>query len=193
MIRKFAVRWAGAMVKNGAPKDQEEVYIYALECSLNELASDLFLLVLAAVLGRVWEMVTWIVVFNILRLNVGGYHASTPLRCILLSTLLGVACTLIYPVLMGRNVLTIVLAVFCMAAVFAVAPVMNQRHPLSQQRQERAKKTARILSAVLTVGICGFSVMEFQRLSSLLAVSFCSVVMLSILAEVLQKCQAKSR
>lgn len=190
MIGKIAVRWAEFMVANGAPEDQEEVYAYAMECSLNELASDLLLIIMAAFLGRIWEMVVWIVLFNILRLNVGGYHASTPLRCILMSTALGVACTLVYPFFMEKKLLVSAITVLCTAAVFMVAPVLNQNHPLSQKRQESAKRKARRLAVAVAVLTGGLLLTGEEKLSSMAAVSYCSVLLLSILAKAMQQAKA---
>lgn len=192
MIKKIVDSFVEFMIQNGAEAENRAVYAYGLECTLNELVSDLILMGIALFMGRAWEMLLWIVVFNLLRLNIGGYHASTPLRCIVLSTLMGVLCTLIYPMVMGRFVLAIFLIGICLLAVFQLAPITNQRHPLSKRRRKRAKKLARYLScavSALTVLLLFFSM---EKLAAMLVVTFCSVCMLELVAYVSHKSQKAS-
>lgn len=180
MIRKLADRWVTFMIKNGAPAEQREVYLYGLECTLNELAGDVILMVAAIVIGRVWEMLLWILVFNLLRLNTGGYHAATPFRCITLSTLLGITCTLVYPLAEGRYAVSGVLAGLCLVIIYLLAPVANEKRPLTEERKNKARKLARWFSAAVFGMIIILMVGSFYKPAALLVVTLCSVAFLAL-------------
>lgn len=146
MVHKLSVRWAEYMVSNGADKDQAEVYAYGLECLLNELLSDILLLLTAIGMGRVRQMICWIILFNIFRIHFGGFHAKTSLGCLAGSTLIGVLCVVFYPVFYtGYTALLVILCINNMI-VWTIAPVLHPNHPFSDNRRKDVRKRARFLS-----------------------------------------------
>ena len=179
MIKKMVDRWVDTMIKNGADEKKRQIYAYGLECTANEIASDILLLSCAVISGRVWEMVVWIIVFNLLRVNVGGFHASTPMRCIVGSTLLGIACTNLYPYLIGRKVLENVLSVLCICIVIIISPVLNMRHPVMEHRRQIARKRA-IFLTILIAGTSAF--VQNRSLSAIMSVSMYSVILFAAVA-----------
>lgn len=187
MIKKLSVSWAEFMVAHGAPEKQKAVYVYGLECILNELISDIFLLLLALFLGRVWEMAVWIVVFNMFRLNVGGYHASTSERCVLLSTALGVVCVFAYP-LIKTGVLILVTMAICDIIIFLIAPVVNaKKRSVTEQRKRSAWVTSRVFAVLATILCIIFIRVSMENIAAMIAISVASVCFLALMAKTLQK------
>lgn len=89
MIKRISKKITHYIVKNGADPQMEEIYEYALFCLLNEMLIDTILLSGAWFFGSLTEMVIWIVVFNSMRMNIGGFHAATPMACSIYSVILG--------------------------------------------------------------------------------------------------------
>lgn len=187
MIKKISMSWAEFMITHGAKKEQKAVYVYGLECILNELLSDTLLLFFALFLGRVWEMLLWIVVFNLFRLNVGGCHASTSGRCILLSTALGVACVCLYPIIQGKPGLILTLMLFCSVIIFLIAPVINlKKRSVKKERIKKAWMISRV-SAVLAAVVCIVLVVnDMKQVASMIVVSVLSVCLLALIGKYVQ-------
>lgn len=186
MIKKMAVAWADYMTEHGAPAEKKAVFVYGLECVLNELTSDVILLILALFLGRVWEMAVWIVVFNLFRLNVGGYHAKTSELCILQSTVLGILCVCLYPLIHGNQLVIVGISVLCMGLIFLIAPVVNKnKRSVTEERCRQSKRLARIFS-VIAVCLCVLlTFLGWTEVAAMISVSVLSVCFLGAMGLVM--------
>lgn len=184
MVHKISVRWAEYMVANGADENQKEVYAYGLECLLNEAISDILLMAAAVMLGRVWQMICWIVLFNIFRVHFGGFHAKTPWGCLIGSTLAGVLCVILYPVFYVRYI--VLIAILCMdnGIVWRIAPVLHYKHPFSEERRVKVRKRARLLAGLLSLVLLILYHYEYEMTALLCATFTCSCV-LSLAGKVL--------
>lgn len=90
--------WANKIVdiltkhsKDITDQDQREVYVYGLECIINTGFSLFILFLWSLISHSLYETLTWIVSFCLLRHHSGGIHAPTQFTCILSSTLLGIS------------------------------------------------------------------------------------------------------
>lgn len=180
MIKKTAVRWADWMVENGAPEDQREIYRYGAECVINEVTSDLFLLILAFYLNRMWEMAVWIALFTVLRVNLGGFHASSHGKCVVCSTVAGVVCTFLYPVFTGNLFLSAICAGAGMGVVLGIAPVVHKNHPVSETKRASSRRWAIKLSLIEIAGSAAGYLLS-PALSAMMLTSFLSAVVIGIL------------
>lgn len=133
---KTAVKISDWLISNGAPADNREVYAYGAECLINSLAADILMLFLAFLAGRPFQMLIWLFFFTILRVNMGGYHADTHIKCILLSTLAGFTCIMIYPLFSVPLIVLLSLSSFI--SIIFMAPVIHENHPISEKRRKRA-------------------------------------------------------
>lgn len=149
MIQKITRVWVDYMIRSGAHEEDRDIYEYGLECTLNELVSDIILLVAAIMLHRIWQMLLWIVVFNILRIHVGGYHAKTPTGCLVGSTLAGIVCVLAYPVFIGQIWMAGGTMIACNIVIWMIAPVTHPNHPISEERLSLVRKRAKVIGMVL--------------------------------------------
>lgn len=124
MVEELASRWVDYVIENGADKEQRAVYVYGLICFINELFSSALLLAIALPLNRIWQIVVWMMAFDMLRLNIGGYHADTPVRCIVESAFIGILCTLAYPFLGKGSLFKCLIGAMCIIIVFRLSPVL---------------------------------------------------------------------
>lgn len=69
--------------------DELEVLQYGLECIINTLIPIIILLIVALYNHMVIDLFLWLATFLITRNYIGGYHAKTHLRCMFISTILG--------------------------------------------------------------------------------------------------------
>ena len=191
MVEGLANRWADYMIENGADREQRAVYVYGLICFMNELSSSILLLAIALPINRVWQIVVWMIVFDMLRLNIGGYHADTPGWCITQSTFIGILCTLVYPLFDKGAVFTCLIGAICIIIVFRISPVLNQKHPLSEKRQRRARVLARTL--IIFYSLLAAIIVPLNReFAAMISVSMVTVCLLGLLGHLKSKYVIKS-
>lgn len=71
--------------KNVISRDEYEIYQYGLEQLLRNALMFVLVVIVGICLGALIEMLVILVSFMCLRMYAGGYHASTSLRCLLLT------------------------------------------------------------------------------------------------------------
>lgn len=166
---KIAEEFSDWLILNGASKDDREVYVYGVECFVNEIISDSLLLLFACLFKRPFQMVIWLLFFTIIRINVGGYHAKTHYKCILLSTLLGCICIMVYPFLPLTYMR--ILSILSLIIIIKIAPVIHENHPVSEKRKKQIRLAALLISTSEVLLI----LITFQYNHSFAAIVFTSL------------------
>lgn len=141
MIETFSKCFANYLVTNGADSAKENIYAYGMECFLNEIISDFLLLFLGILFNRIFYIIVWCISFTIIRIFLGGFHASTHARCILIGTIIGICSFYINPI---WNYPWIFILVFIYTLILAIfyAPIIHKNHPVSPKKKVKAKKKA---------------------------------------------------
>lgn len=86
MIHKISYYFS---IKLSSNTDEQEILQYGFECLINSIIPISFFLLFAILQNIIFETLIWMTLFLLLRNYIGGYHASTSIRCIVLSTLYG--------------------------------------------------------------------------------------------------------
>ena len=72
-------------------EDEVEIFDYGFQCFINSFSTDLILIFWGIITSSLFETLCWLTIFCIYRHHAGGAHASTSLRCIIASSLLGMS------------------------------------------------------------------------------------------------------
>lgn len=89
MVGKVSRKVTDRLLSRNAIKDEDyEIYQYGLEQLFTSILNMLTLLVIGSIMGMIWQGIIFVLSFMLLRKYAGGYHASTPLGCYLLTTLI---------------------------------------------------------------------------------------------------------
>ncbi|KXL51652.1 accessory regulator protein B [Anaerotignum neopropionicum] len=183
MIIKFANTWANWLVENGASRDDYEIYAYGAECMLNELFSDLLLIITALLFHKTFEMILWMLFFTPLRIHLGGMHASSHLKCILSSILLSYLCIFTYPLIIEfPPILGFILAI-SIFIVYKIAPVVHPNHPVSENRMLQMRKRALFILFVEIIIACIAYGYFSKIVAGIATVSIFSVCVLAMLGK----------
>lgn len=67
--------------------DDWEVYMYGLQMMISGIVKLIGFMIIAWVLGWIVETIVFITTFSLLRVNAGGYHADTYLKCFLVTSI----------------------------------------------------------------------------------------------------------
>lgn len=181
MIIKIANTWADWLVQNGANSDERDIYVYGAECMLNEVFSDLLLILTALLFHKTIEMILWMLFFTPLRIHLGGMHASSHLKCMISSFLLSYLCILTYPLVMDSPIILGIILGFSFIIVYKIAPVVHPNHPVSENRSVKMRKMSLFIIFVEIIITCISYIYFSKKLSGMATVSILSTCILAIL------------
>lgn len=126
--------------------DQKDaaIYCYGLEVLLLSLLEIISILCLALLVGNFFETLFYFAAFIPLRLFAGGYHASTRLRCYLLSLFVYGIFTWLLTVFPSehRLLFSVVVAGFSVVVIFLFAPVIHPNRYCEGSESKFLKKTS---------------------------------------------------
>lgn len=163
------------------PLERRAVYRYGFELTLSTTASMVSIVIVSFLLGSPLSSLLFLLFFITLRLFAGGYHAETYRSCFLTTNGTFLAVFLLSSGLarFRQPALFLALLLLSGAVVWALAPIRNKHHPLSEKTYQKNKKVARGLTLAAAVLISAV----FWSSSSLLflSVSVTSVMAVAIL------------
>ena len=151
MLEKAATILTEFMYKKGVIlSSKRPVFIYGFQLALSTFCSLISVLFVAIILDRPLSALIFFIVFFWVRLFSGGFHASSYLKCFILTNAIYLLVVLlseilimtssIFPALLIQDVSGIV--------VFLLSPIRHKNHPLSENVYKRNKKVARWLVVV---------------------------------------------
>lgn len=128
-----------------------EIFDYGFQCFLNSISVDLILIIWGLLTHTFIETMCWLMFFCIYRHHAGGAHASTSIRCIAISSILGIsnyfilrAADYIIPMIMVTNIIS-----FFICIIFA--PVQSTKKVLSPLEKKREKIISATIIAITTL------------------------------------------
>lgn len=62
-------------------EDDYEVYLYGQQVFLFNLFTNVFILCVGIALNELFMTIIWMISFSLLRINLGGYHCQSPIKC----------------------------------------------------------------------------------------------------------------
>ncbi|WP_312071899.1 accessory gene regulator B family protein [Anaerotignum propionicum] len=183
MILKIANTWADWLVENGASSDDHEIYTYGAECMLNELFSDILLIITAMMFHKTFEMILWMLFFTPLRIHLGGMHASSHLKCMLSSILLSYLCIFSYPLVIEIPASIGIILGVCFFIVYKIAPVVHPNHPVLENRMSQMRMRALVIILIEIILTCIAYECFSKKVAGMATVSLFSVCLLAMMGK----------
>lgn len=153
MIEKLAQKFARWLVNNSDyhSEDDYDVFVYGAECALNEIIAEAIIFALAFLLGVPLEMLVRQLFWIPFRLNSGGFHASSHVLCIVISTILAVTCVFLAKAIVDYSWILFLELILSIVIAFTVAPVVHPNNPVSESNYMRSKKMIRGIAVVESI------------------------------------------
>ena len=152
MISELSAKIAAYLFKKSAISEEDkELYSYGFFVILSRV---LFLFV-SAIFGLIFhvlpESLTFFVFFCLIRSYAGGIHASSELRCTVLTSIAIFACVLGIKLSETYNADYFLLSFFALSLVVVIlfSPLDTAEKPLSFSERKRFKTLSLIISAVI--------------------------------------------
>lgn len=150
-MKSIADKLAKWLIIHGCESKAFGQYAYAIEILLSLCILIGYLMVIGAMLGRVWDAILWYVFFLPLRRAAGGIHAANRTRCFCISIAIPTAALLLAPYCDAVWVAHVSAAVGTVVT-FRYAPVTCPNHPLDAARRADARVLSR-RSVVVEAGL----------------------------------------
>jgi len=115
------------------------VYKYGLQILYYYIIDLAVIFSIAYIFGKLYETAIMTFIFALLQVFGGGYHAKTPLKC-LLTMIAGAGVGNVLIMLMtDKFMLNIILAVTVSIVILILTPIINKKHPVSKKIKKRSK------------------------------------------------------
>ncbi|MGI6004934.1 MAG: accessory gene regulator B family protein [Christensenellales bacterium] len=143
------------LIKNNAidPEDTD-IYEYGLFCIVRDIITLSSTLIIAILLDVVPQSVLFYAAFIGLRRTAGGYHATTVLRCFLISMVTWLVALKCIELTQSYHVLSIGIAAFATVIIWLLAPIEHINNPHRKERLVLAKRNCRIYISILLLVVC---------------------------------------
>ena len=143
MFNKIASQIADQLEASGIIKSEDKsLYTYGLQQGLIILLNITTTIILGCIFGKVVQAIMFTVLYMPLRRFAGGYHAKTPMRCYIYSTLLVAVILILSQYLEQHFWMLIILSVLSAVAIALFSPVEDQHKPLDDTEQWMYRKKA---------------------------------------------------
>lgn len=133
-------------------EDTVEVYRYSLNILYSYIIDVVVLMSLSIILHKVVETIISILIFAILQVYGGGYHANTKLGCFII-TVIGwfIGMFGLTKIVSINYLVSIIIMAISTVLIFVFTPVLNKKHPVGGDVYIRSKKIVRV--AVIGIDI----------------------------------------
>ncbi len=166
MSRLIANHIANWLVNNGAKEDKQEIYAYGVECLLNTFLTFGVILIASFFMHKTSIALIWFFFFLPLRHTSGGAHASTSLRCFMISISIGIGSMLLNSFISKYIWLILVGIIFSLIIIFSFAPVVHPNHPISQRRVPKVRKAVRTIILIQSCLIILFLLLRINSIAA---------------------------
>jgi accessory gene regulator B len=137
------------MIKRGVVEVADrETYLFGVQQGLFIALNIATTIAVGLILGTLWQLAVFTVAYMILRSYAGGYHASTPIRCYLISTLIMVVVSFLIRYVTLHTFAYVGLIMLSGIIIFALSPVGDKNKPLDSLEEKVYRKRAVIICAI---------------------------------------------
>lgn len=152
------------LLKNGYIQESElPIYKYGLSGFCYSVFQLSIIMVLGIFTGTVLETIAFIIVFVSTRRFLGGYHANTKSKCLLLDVLVWAFATNTFFISVYSNVMCLGVIVFLLSLIVTCrcAPIENVHKQLTIAQRKSNKKKGLVLICTFSMGtivMCNVSI-----------------------------------
>lgn len=119
-----------------------DVYVYAYEITLSETFNILGITLLSLIFGKIWLFLIFLLSFVPQRVHMGGYHASSHLKCHCVSFGIFIACVMLSQIIADTKTFRIITLLIVFITALFLAPVEANNKKLDKRCRYRNKIAA---------------------------------------------------
>ncbi len=139
--------------KEGYTQDKIEVCTYGLELIISDIIAIFIVMIAAVFTNTVLYTITLLLVFASIRLQAGGFHAPSHLKCNLLffaAYAVSVLLVKFIPINITKYLISI-MNVISIIEIIMYAPVAHPNKPVSKKKKKKCRYRSLIMAIVFSV------------------------------------------
>ncbi|MGI6084818.1 MAG: accessory gene regulator ArgB-like protein [Acetivibrionales bacterium] len=192
MLEKLSERFTDFLsVKGIIQEENREIYIYGFIALLSTIINIAIVLTIGITAGIFLETIIFFLMFGVLRVYCGGYHAETHISCILIFIgIYGFAMAVAKFLPVDYYVVFSLFAgTVSLLTVFLMAPIEHKNKPFIEDEYVKFKKMSRIIAALQFLLIIVFNILfpDAAKVAVLVSLAMLGVNFILILARVVDK------
>ena len=123
-------------------------YVYGYELLISSVISVLIVVLVSIICGDLRYSLSFLLGFVIQRIYIGGYHATSHIRCYFAFSGMFLICILLSKLIEATHVFRIITTALLLSISILFAPVEAKNKPLNEKKRLKYKTIASILSAI---------------------------------------------
>lgn len=154
MILRLSERIANGLLKQSdISDDEQDLYQYGFFILLSQILYLIIACIIGVLLGTFFESIIFYIAFQFIRRYAGGYHASTEMRCEILSSLSILACIVVIKLSKTYDFQTVLLVISAVSAVCiaVLCPLDTPEKPLSENEFKYFRKISWLILSVISL------------------------------------------
>ena len=160
------------------PSEDKDLYQFGLDQGVFLIINALSTILIGLILGMLWQSIVFMLSYIPIRSYAGGYHASTQLKCYLLSIVFILAVLMGIKLIPWNGYICSVISLCAAIFIFWLAPVEDRNKPLRQIEVIVYKRRTRILFVLLLSLAFLFVGSEQTSISIIMALQLVSVMLI---------------
>ena len=167
MISKLSQRITSKLISNGNILDEEkDLYAYGLFMLISHLFFFFISITFGIVFSCIFESLVFYLAFQFIRRYAGGYHASTEIRCDIMSTASILVCIMVIwlakryefeiPLLFTTIISAVIIFIFC--------PLDTPEKPLTDKERYHYRKISWLILLIISALVLVSFIFEWNFL-----------------------------
>ncbi len=152
MLERLSEKFAGKLISAGIiPEEDSEIYSYGFFQSCMMLFNIVTTLFLSIIFQLLVPCIVLNMVFIPLRMNAGGHHADSPLKCYINSTVMIALLLAVIKWIPVYPVVSVIMVLISCIVNITSAPVETENNPLDETEKSVYRKRTMLILAVETI------------------------------------------
>lgn len=184
MISSLSERIANGLLKQSNIKyDEQDLYQYGFFILLSQILYLIIACIIGVLLGTFFESIIFYIAFQFIRRYAGGYHASTEMRCEILSSLSILACVVVIRLSKTYDFQIALLVISAVSAVCiaVLCPLDTPEKPLSENEFKYFRKISWLILSVISLVVIISYFVQLKWLQMFFAPCCLSLILESVL------------
>jgi accessory gene regulator B len=157
MVNKLGKRLTNTLINNNQINESERcLYEYGFFILLSNVIYVTITLILGSAFNIIIESMAFYIAFSLIRRYAGGFHASSEMKCTLITTISIFLCLLCTKLCETNNIQMPILVLTGIATVliFVLCPLDTPEKPLTKEEYKYFRKISWVILLLIMLAIC---------------------------------------
>ncbi len=185
MFGRVSEKISDNMVKSGLVRDEDkELYLFGIQQGLILLLNIGTTIVMGLLSGTLLELAIFTIALIALRSYSGGYHAETPQRCYIVSSLVTAVAVFLFKYIVLNKLKYIILLVLSGAVIVIFSPVDSENNPLDELEKKIYRKRAVIICTAEVIFSAVLLYAGLEKIAVCIIWNLAAVSLLMVMAKI---------